>query len=94
MRRVLVSVAATLLLVTPAVAAPKACDELKSEIEEKIKKNGAQNFTLDVVAKGEAPKAAAAAQGDAKKDDAKKGAGEGKVVGTCEGGTKQIIYKK
>jgi len=90
MKRVLVSAAATLLLVTPAVAAPKPCEELKSEIEAKIKKKRTQPFTLDLVVKREGPKAGAAVQGDAKKD----AAGEGKVVGTCEGGTKQIIYKK
>jgi uncharacterized protein DUF1161 len=95
MKRALVTAAATLLLFTPALAQLKPCDELKSEIEEKIKKNGVQTFTLDVVPKGEAAKSEApkegAKEGDAKKEGA---AGEGQVVGTCEGGTKQILYKK
>ena len=52
----------------------KSCDELKAEIEAKIKKNGVEKFTLDVV-------------------DSEAQA-EGKVVGTCDGGTKKIVYKR
>jgi hypothetical protein len=52
----------------------KDCNELKGEIEAKIKKNGVEKFSLDVV---EADKQA-----------------EGKVVGTCDGGTKKIVYKR
>ena len=55
-------------------AQSKPCEELKAEIEAKIKKNGVEKFTLDIV-------------------DADKQA-EGKVVGTCEGGTKKIVYKR
>lgn len=58
----------------PALAQKKDCGELKGEIEAKIKKNGVDKFSLDVV---EADKQAA-----------------GKVVGTCDGGTKKIVYKK
>jgi hypothetical protein len=58
----------------PVFAQKKDCGELKSEIEAKIKKNGVDKFSLDVV-------------------DADKSA-EGKVVGTCEGGTKKIVYKR
>ena len=57
-----------------ALAQRKECGELKGEIEAKIKKNGVEKFSLDVV-------------------DADKQA-DGKVVGTCEGGTKKIVYKK
>ena len=52
----------------------KPCDELKGEIEAKIKKNGVERFSLDVV------------------DSAVEV--EGKVVGTCDGGTKKIVYKR
>jgi Protein of unknown function (DUF1161) len=58
----------------PALAQRKDCDELKGEIEAKIKKNGVDKFSLDVVEK-----------------DAQ---AEGKVVGTCDGGTKKIVYKR
>ena len=57
-----------------AWAQKKDCTELKSEIEAKIKKNGVESFTLDIVDK------------DAQAD--------GKVVGTCDGGAKKIVYKK
>jgi hypothetical protein len=57
-----------------AWAQKKDCAELKGEIEAKIKKNGVDKFSLDVVD--------ANAQAD------------GKVVGTCEGGSKKIVYKK
>jgi hypothetical protein len=52
----------------------KDCNELKGEIEAKIKKNGVEKFSLDVV------------DADAQ--------AEGKVVGTCDGGTKKIVYKR
>ena len=57
-----------------AWAQKKDCTELKSEIEAKIKKNGVESFTLDIVDK------------DAQAD--------GKVVGTCDGGSKKIVYKR
>ena len=95
MKLALVTAAAALLLVAPALATPKPCDELKSEIEEKIKKNGVQTFTLEVAPKGDTTKAEASKEGakdaDAKKDAA---AGQGRVVGTCDGGTKRILYKR
>ena len=65
--------ALTLLVATPAFAA-KSCDELKGEVDAKLKAKGVKTFTLEIVANGEA-----------------KGA---KVVGSCERGKKQIIYKK
>jgi hypothetical protein len=52
----------------------KDCAELKGEIEAKIKKNGVEKFSLDIV------------DADAQAD--------GKVVGTCDGGTKKIVYKR
>ncbi len=57
-----------------AWAQRKDCEELKAEIEAKIKKNGVEKFTLDIV------------DADAQAD--------GKVVGTCDGGTKKIVYKR
>ena len=58
----------------PAQSMRKPCDELKAEIDAKIKKNGVDKFSLDIVDK------------DANAD--------GKVVGTCDGGTKKIVYKR
>lgn len=52
----------------------KPCEELKAEIDAKIKKNGVPVYTLDIV------------EMDAQ--------AEGKVVGTCDGNTKKIVYKR
>jgi hypothetical protein len=57
-----------------AWAQRKDCNELKGEIEAKIKQNGVDKFTLDILEK-----------------DAQS---EGKTVGTCDGGTKKIVYKR
>lgn len=68
-------VAMLVLGVSGAVLAQrKGCEELKSEIDAKIRKNGIETFTLDVVDR------------DAQAD--------GKVVGTCDGQTKKIVYKR
>ena len=55
----------------------KPCEELKAEIEAKLKAKGVEKFTLDIVAAEEA-----------------KDAKDGKVVGSCDGGTKRIVYKR
>lgn len=48
-----IAVLALGLLASPAFAA-KSCDELKAEIEARIRANGVQNFSLEIVAKGQA----------------------------------------
>ena len=58
---------------TPAYAQRKPCEELKSEIEAKVRKNGVKHFSLLVV-----PNAEAKGQ---------------HVVGSCDGGTKKIVYR-
>lgn len=70
----LLAIAALALVASPVMAQVKPCEELKSEIEAKIKNNGVTAFTLTIVDK------------DAPED--------GKVVGTCDGSTKKIVYKK
>ena len=74
LRRIAAALVPGLVVSGPVMAQMKDCGELKSEIEAKIKKNGVEKFSLDVV-------------------DADKSA-EGKVVGTCDGGSKKIVYKK
>jgi hypothetical protein len=59
---------------TPAPGMRKPCEELKAEIDAKIKKNGVPMYTLDVL------------DMDAQ--------AEGKIVGTCDGNTKKIVYKR
>jgi hypothetical protein len=56
------------------MAAGKSCDDVKAEIDAKIKANGATSYTLEAVDKGTAA--------------------DGKVVGTCDGGTKELVYKR
>src|SRR5574342_750594 len=72
----LIAVVATMLIASPALAQVKPCDELKSEIDAKIKANGVEVFSLEIV-----PNA-----------DVKEG--EGKVVGSCDGSTQKIVYKR
>lgn len=61
------------LAATPALAR-KSCEELKGEIEAKLKAKGVTAYTLEIVGKDEQK--------------------EGRVVGTCDGGTKKIVYKR
>lgn len=63
------------LMSTFAVAAPKPCDELKTEIEAKIQASGVTSYTLEIVPNGEVTD-------------------PNMVVGSCENGSKKIIYQK
>lgn len=47
--KTLVAVLGLMLIAAPALAQRKSCDELKAEIEAKVKGNGVQVFTLTVV---------------------------------------------
>lgn len=67
-------VAAALLMITTPAYAMKACDELKSEIDAKLKAKGVKSYSLEIVPNEQV------------KDQ--------KVVGTCDGGTKKIVYKR
>lgn len=72
----LIAVVSLLLIASPALAERKVCEELKAEIEAKIKANGVPAFTLDIV------------------DNDQVKEGDGQVVGSCDGGTKKIVYKR
>jgi len=74
MKKLFACIAVSTLLATPMIASAelKDCNELKSEIETKIKNNGVKSFTLTIVDKDEKA--------------------EGEQVGSCEGGTKKIMY--
>jgi hypothetical protein len=67
---------AAMLSVTllPALAQKKSCDELKAEIESKVKARGVKAFSVDIVAAADVKDA--------------------KVVGSCDGGSKKIVYKR
>ncbi|MDA1183661.1 MAG: DUF1161 domain-containing protein [Acidobacteria bacterium] len=47
--RTVIAAIAVLLLATPVLAQQKDCEELRTEIEAKIKANGVEEFTLDIV---------------------------------------------
>jgi Protein of unknown function (DUF1161) len=55
-----------------AMAQGSACEPLRINIEEKIRRNGGTNFTVSIV-------------------DAKAGV-PGRVVGSCEGGARKLVY--
>ncbi|WP_283743926.1 DUF1161 domain-containing protein [Sideroxydans sp. CL21] len=87
MRKLLL--AACLLGISVSVFA--SCDDLKSQIDAKLQAKGVTAYSLEIVPVAQPAAAPAAASGAAAtpaKDTT------GKVVGTCEGDTKQIIYKR
>lgn len=51
--RILLGLVALMLAVSPALAKRKPCEELKAEIEAKIRNNGVKHFTLTVVPNAE-----------------------------------------
>jgi len=67
-------VVAALLTVASPVYAVKPCEELKAEIEAKLKEKGVKAYALEIVPA----------------QDVK----DKKVVGSCDGGTKKIIYQR
>lgn len=74
-----------------SAAASASCDSLKASIDAKLQAKGIASYTLEVVPI--APAAApVAASGAAAATPAKEATG--KVVGTCEGDTKQILYTR
>jgi len=78
-------------LVCFSVPAMASCDSLKSEIEAKLQAKGVVSYTLEIIPVAQAAAAPAAVSGVAAAP-AKEAAG--KVVGSCEGDTKQIIYTR
>ena len=68
------TIAFVLLIATMPALAAKSCDELKNEIEAKLKAKNVQGYSLEVMASADVK--------------------EQKVVGSCEAGSKKIVYKK
>ena len=67
-------IAFVLLIASMPALAAKSCDELKNEIDAKLKAKNVQGYSLEVVASADVK--------------------EQKVVGSCEAGSKKIVYKK
>ena len=74
-----------------SVSAFASCDELKSQIDAKLQAKGVTSYSLEIVPVAQ-PAAATSAASGAAAAPAKEP--DGKVVGTCEGDTRQIIYKR
>ncbi|WP_346833295.1 DUF1161 domain-containing protein [Pseudomonas abietaniphila] len=73
MKKILLAVG-LLSIAGTTLAAGKSCDDVKADIDAKIKAKGVSSYTLEAVDKGSAA--------------------DGKVVGTCDGGSKEIVYKR
>jgi hypothetical protein len=69
-----------------SVPAMASCDDLKAQIDSKLQAKGVKEYTLEVrpIKKEEVK----APDKEASKEK------DGKVVGTCEGDSKEIIYKR
>lgn len=90
-----VALLACLALVSlPAMAEILSCDVLKSRVDAKLQAKGVQTYTLEIVpieSSGNATNAASAVAASAV--SAAK-VSKGKEVGTCDGGTKRLIYTR
>ena len=73
MKKILLAVG-LLSIAGTTFAAGKSCDDVKADIDAKIKAKGVSSYTLEAVDKGSNA--------------------DGKVVGTCESGAKEIVYKR
>jgi hypothetical protein len=73
--KVLLAFAAVLFVPVCSHAQAKPCEELKSEIAQKLDAKGVKGYSLEIV-------------------DKDKDVTDGKAVGTCEAGSKKIIYRK
>ena len=74
----ILALAAALLMLGTPALAKKPCDELKSEIETKLQAKGVKNYTLEIKPAEETK-------------DLKEGS---TIVGSCDGGTKKIVYTR
>jgi len=86
MRKVALLACMTLISL-PALADILTCDALKARVDAKLQAKGVPSYTLEIVpAEGISNNAASAVSGT--------NAIKGKEVGTCDGGTKRLIYTK
>ncbi|OIR11137.1 hypothetical protein GALL_73140 [mine drainage metagenome] len=69
-----------------SVPAMASCEDVKAQIDAKLQAKGVKSYTLDIVPANQAAAPAAASGVVA--------APAGKVVGTCDGDTRQIVYKR
>jgi hypothetical protein len=72
-----------------SIQAMASCEEVKAQIDAKLQAKGISSYTLEVVPVSNAKNAPVAASGVAAPK-----ASSGKVVGSCDNDTKQIIYTR
>ena len=95
-----ISLAACLLLTSTPVLAAKDCETLKAEIGAKLEAKGVASYSLEVVPKENEPPAVKLAEGAAMESETEGATQQapkqpaGKAVGSCEGGTKTILYSR
>jgi hypothetical protein len=90
MRKLLLAVC----LSSISVSAMASCADLKAQIDAKLQAKGVTSYSLDIVPAAQAAAAPAASSAGTSDPAAAPAKAAGKVVGTCEGDTKQIIYKR
>ena len=71
-------IAVLVLMVATPVFARTSCEEVKQQIEAKLEAKGVKNYSLKIVPN----------------DKVEEEKGDGKVVGSCDGGTQKIIYTR
>ncbi|MDH4099054.1 MAG: DUF1161 domain-containing protein [Nitrospirota bacterium] len=71
-------IAVLALMVAAPVFAGTPCEEVVKDIEAKLEAKGIKNYSLRLVPS----------------DKVEEEKGEGKVIGSCEGGTKKIVYTR
>ena len=73
----------------PAMADILSCDALKARVDAKLQAKGVPSYTLEIV-----PAAGTSTDINAASAVSGTSAIKGKEVGTCDGGTKRLIYTK
>ena len=85
-----VALLACLTLVSlPAIAERLTCDALKARLDAKLQAKGVQTYTLEIVPADGSNTTTATSGVPATSKSPK-----GKEVGTCDGGTKRLIYTR
>ena len=89
MSKLLLSICLALL----PLSAMADCTDLKARLDKQLKAKGVKSYSLDIVLAENVDAALAASAEAAKKSDSQT-AKPGKVIGSCEGGSKRIIYRR
>jgi hypothetical protein len=79
-------VSSLILLSFPAIAERLDCEVLKARVDAKLQAKGVQSYTLEIVEMSDTANQSGASSAVT--------ANKGKEVGTCDGGTKRLIYTR